>query len=80
MVYSKIATFVTSKDKKFFDIMKKSELEKRLKSLGCYLASHGKRHDKWVNQKTGAFDFVPRHADEVATGTASKILKKLAGE
>ena len=60
--------------------MKKSELERRLKSQGCVLESHGKRHDKWVNLKTGAFDFVPRHADEVATGTASKILKRLAGE
>ena len=60
--------------------MKKSELERRLKSQGCYLAAHGKRHDKWLNPKTGAFDFVPRHADEVATGTASKILKRLAGE
>lgn len=68
------------KRQRFFDFMKKSELERRLKSLGCYLASHGKRHDKWVNSKTGVFDFVPRHADEVATGTASKILKRLAGE
>lgn len=67
-------------EKKFFDFMKKSELERRLKSQGCELASHGKRHDKWVNPKTGAFDFVPRHADEVATGTASKILKRLAGK
>ena len=69
-----------SKDKKFFDFMKKSELERRLKELGCYLASHGKKHDKWVNRKTGVFEFVPRHADEVASGTASKILKRLAGE
>lgn len=79
-VYNKIATFAASKDEKFFEFMKKSELEKRLKSLGCYLASHGKKHDKWVNRKTGTFEFVPRHADEVASGTASKILKRLAGE
>lgn len=60
--------------------MKKSELERRLRSQGCYLESHGKRHDKWVNKKTGVFEFIPRHANEVATGTASKILKRLAGE
>ena len=80
VVCSIIATFVVSKDKKFFEFMKKSEFERRLKSLGCYLASHGKKHDKWVNRKTGTFAYVPRHADEVATGTASKILKELAGE
>ena len=60
--------------------MKKSELERKLKSQGCYLASHGKKHDKWINPKTSAFDFLPRHAVEVPTGTASKILKNLAGE
>ena len=60
--------------------MKKSELERRLKSQGCVLESHGKRHDKWTNPKTGAFEWVPRHAGEVPTGTALKILKKLVGE
>lgn len=60
--------------------MKKSELERRMKALGCYLAGHGKRHYKWVNAKTGVFEYVPRHADEVATGIASKILKRLAGK
>ena len=66
-------------DKEFFYIMKKSELEKRLKEAGCILSRHGKKHDKWTNLSTGAVEYVPRHASEVATGTAQKILKKLVG-
>ena len=60
--------------------MKRSELEKRLKEAGCFLARSGTNHDKWVNPKTGIFDWVPRHSGEVATGTALAILKKLVGE
>ncbi|WP_315579147.1 type II toxin-antitoxin system HicA family toxin [Hoylesella oralis] len=60
--------------------MKKHELEKRLKDAGCVLSRHGSRHDKWVNPLTGATEFVPRHAGEVANGTALKILKKLVGD
>jgi len=60
--------------------MKKHELEKRLKEAGCVLYRHGSRHDKWMNPVTGAIEFVPRHAGEVANGTAIKILKRLVGE
>jgi predicted RNA binding protein YcfA (HicA-like mRNA interferase family) len=59
--------------------MKKSELEKRLRDAGCVLSRHGKKHDKWLNPVTGEAEYVPRHASEVATGTALKILKKLVG-
>ncbi|WP_449030354.1 type II toxin-antitoxin system HicA family toxin [Prevotella melaninogenica] len=61
-------------------MIKKSELEKRLKDAGCILSRHGKRHDKWMNPTTGAAEYVPRHASEVATGTAQKILKRLVGK
>ncbi|WP_274289794.1 type II toxin-antitoxin system HicA family toxin [Prevotella corporis] len=57
--------------------MKRSELEKRLRDAGCVLSRNGSGHDKWINPKTGKFDWVPRHSKEVATGTAHKILKKL---
>nr|DAJ26346.1 MAG TPA: hypothetical protein [Caudoviricetes sp.]DAM38943.1 MAG TPA: hypothetical protein [Caudoviricetes sp.]DAR42360.1 MAG TPA: hypothetical protein [Caudoviricetes sp.]DAS84637.1 MAG TPA: hypothetical protein [Caudoviricetes sp.] len=59
--------------------MKLSELERRLRDAGCILSRHGKKHDKWMNPTTGKSEFVPRHASEVATGTAQKILKKLVG-
>lgn len=68
------------KDKEFLNIMKKSELIKALKKQGCFMARHGKEHDKWVNPNTGASERVPRHAGEIPTGTALKILKKLVGE
>lgn len=60
--------------------MKKSELLKRLIDAGCILARHGSRHDKWSNPSTGKSEYVPRHAKEVPTGTALKILKNLTGE
>ena len=60
--------------------MKKSELIKRLCDAGCVLSRHGSGHDKWINPKTGKSEWVPRHAGEVPTGLALKILKKLAGE
>lgn len=60
--------------------MKNSELIKRLRDAGCVLSRRGSGHDKWVNPKTGIFDFVPRHRGEVPTGTAQSILKNLVGE
>jgi len=61
--------------------MKRSELEKRLRNAGCDLVRHGSRHDKWMNPKTGAVDWIPRHGgSEVPTGTALGILKRLVGE
>lgn len=60
--------------------MKTSELVKSLSDAGCVLAQHGKKHDKWVNPKTGKADWVPRHAGEVHKGTAQSILKKLTGK
>ncbi len=60
--------------------MKTSELLERLNDAGCVLSRKGTKHDKWTNPKTGKFEWVPRHAGEVPTGTAQKILKKLVGE
>ena len=79
--YNIIVTFALAiKPKEFFFIMKTSELIKALRQSGCYLAKHGGRHDKWINPKTGKFDWVPRHAAEVHKGLALNILKKLTGE
>lgn len=60
--------------------MKNSELIRELKEAGCFLSRHGKGHDKWKNPNTGQSEWVPRHAGEIPTGTALKILKKLVGE
>jgi predicted RNA binding protein YcfA (HicA-like mRNA interferase family) len=60
--------------------MKTSELIRVLKDAGCVLDRHGRRHDRWRNPKTGAFEWVPRHAAEVKTGLAKAILKELVGE
>jgi len=60
--------------------MKTSELLKKLKDGGCDLVQHGGRHDKWQNLETGESEWVPRHAGEVPTGLAQKILKKLVGK
>ena len=60
--------------------MKRSELIKRLREAGCFLSRQGANHEKWTNPVTGKSQFVPRHAKEVATGTAKAILKDLVGE
>ncbi len=64
--------------KEFFNIMKRSELERLLTDAGCICERHGGRHDKWINPKTGKTDWIPRHAKEVPKGTALSILKNLS--
>lgn len=66
-------------DKEHLQIKKLSELLKRLRDAGCILSQHGSKHDKWINPKTGAYDYVPRHCKEVAKGTAIKVLKIVQG-
>ena len=55
--------------------MKLSELLKLLKSNGNELYRHGTNHDIWINPETGKQFPVPRHAKEIAAGTANSILK-----
>ncbi|KAA3404029.1 type II toxin-antitoxin system HicA family toxin [Akkermansia muciniphila] len=55
--------------------MKKSELLKMLLASGVTLHRHGNRHDIYYSPITGKTIPVPRHAKEIATGTADKILK-----
>ena len=56
--------------------MKTSELLKRLKKHGCYLYEQGGNHEKWYSPVSDHYFFVPRHKNEVATGTANAILKQ----
>ncbi len=54
--------------------MKTPELLKILKKNGCCLIRHGKRHDIWFSPATGRQFSVPRHKDEIKSGTAGSIL------
>lgn len=55
--------------------MKTSELLKILKKNDCFLLRHGKRHDIWGSRKTGKQFPVPRHKDEIKSGTLKSILE-----
>lgn len=80
VVYNFYVTFAASiKCQRIVSNMKTSELLRCLRDAGCVMARHGGGHDKWVNPKTGAVEWVPRHAGEVPNGLAQKILKKLTG-
>lgn len=54
--------------------MKISELLKILKKNHCYLIRHGKRHDIWFSPFTNRQFSVPRHKDEIKSGTLKSIL------
>jgi predicted RNA binding protein YcfA (HicA-like mRNA interferase family) len=56
--------------------MKRRELEKRLRHVGCYLKREGASHSLWTNPKTGVVEAVPRHA-EIKEPLAWKILRSL---
>ncbi len=57
--------------------MKYSELKKLLKKNGCFLHHNGKRHEIWINPKTGKQFPIGRHnsGQEVAKGTLDSILR-----
>ena len=56
--------------------MKVSELTKLLKKNNCYLAEHGKEHDKWYSPISNRFFMIPRHqSKELPNGTLRNILK-----
>jgi predicted RNA binding protein YcfA (HicA-like mRNA interferase family) len=56
--------------------MKNSEIVKLLKKNGCILIRHGSNHDIWYSPITKKQFAVPRHKDEIKTGTAKAILKE----
>ena len=56
--------------------MKRSELLKQLKKVGCILHRHGARHDIYINPKTGQKQPIPRHS-EIDNSLASHIKKYL---
>ena len=57
--------------------MKRNALLKILKRQGCVFIKHGKKHDQYIQPKTGKIDHVPRHSD-VSEDTAKSIIKNLS--
>ncbi len=55
--------------------MKGAELIKLLKRYNCYMLRHGTRHDIWFSPITNRQFPVPRHKDDIKTGTVKSILK-----
>lgn len=56
--------------------MKGSELERLLKSYGCYFLKEGANHEKWYSPIVKNWFPVPRReGKEVPPGTVHKILK-----
>jgi predicted RNA binding protein YcfA (HicA-like mRNA interferase family) len=57
--------------------MKNGALLKRLRSLGCVLVRHGKKHDVYTNPRTGKIEYIPRHPD-ISEELAKKIIRNLS--
>jgi mRNA interferase HicA len=59
--------------------MRRRELERRLRMVGCYLKREGASHSLWLNPGTGVIEAIPRHTD-IKEPLAKKILKSLNAE
>jgi len=56
--------------------MKRDELLRKLKKMGCVFIRHGGRHDWYQNPRTGMCQPIPRHR-EIKENLARHIIKKL---
>jgi predicted RNA binding protein YcfA (HicA-like mRNA interferase family) len=59
--------------------MKRRDLERKLRIVGCYLKKEGGSHSLWMNPKNGVIEAIPRHK-EIKEPLAKKILKNLGAE
>ena len=57
--------------------MKNGALLKILRQQGCVFVKHGKKHDLYLQPKTGKTSQVPRHPD-IQENLARKIIKNLS--
>jgi hypothetical protein len=57
--------------------MKRGVLLKVLYARGAVFVKHGKKHDKYLQPRTGKTDQVPRHTD-VSEETAKSIISNLS--
>ena len=56
--------------------MKREDLLRHLRRMGCYLKREGARHSLWCNPQSGSIEAVPRHS-EVPDKLAKKICRGL---
>ena len=56
--------------------MKRIDLIRKIKTMGCLLIRHGGRHDWYQNPVTKVCQPVPRHR-EIKESLAKNIIKKL---
>jgi len=56
--------------------MKRAELLKKIKSMGCVFIRHGRRHDWYQNPNSKISQPVPRHR-EITDSLAKYIIKML---
>jgi hypothetical protein len=57
--------------------MKRGELLQKLAERGAVFVRHGKKHDVYIQPRTGVETTVPRHA-EIKEFTARNIIKALS--
>jgi mRNA interferase HicA len=57
--------------------MKRTELIRKIESIGCVFIRHGGRHDWYQNKKTKVSQPIPRHR-EIVDSLAKHILKMLS--
>jgi predicted RNA binding protein YcfA (HicA-like mRNA interferase family) len=57
--------------------MKRGALLKALKQQGCVFVEHCKKHDRYLQPRTGITEQVPRHSD-INEYLAKEIIKNLA--
>ena len=71
-----ICLFLQGIDQTKIDIMKYSEVERKLKKGGCYWVKDGKKHPKWYSPVTGKYFELSYHrSEEVKPGTLNSISK-----
>lgn len=56
--------------------MKRQELIRQLRDMGCILFRHGKKHDWYQNPNTKVSQPIPRHR-EISDSLAKHIIKML---
>jgi mRNA interferase HicA len=59
--------------------LKRAELIKQLKKLGCVSIRHGAKHDWYENQNTRVSQPVPRHR-EITESLARHIIRMLGNQ
>jgi len=59
----------------YIRIMKRRDLERRLREMGWTLRRHGGKHDVWISADGAFTEFVPRHP-EINEKLAQVILRR----